>query len=441
MSTSLPPSTELVVPESSHREFAADFVRWALAQLQIDLSEKHGIGHIRLAEQDRAAFDGQAEIRLALENSTSQQTIETLDWDGKFGRWLLDRLRAGGPALHLRPGEHPTAVNDISERLFDAYQVEGGRVHLGGCQLTDMPFLRLSFSANDHGQRSLRHVFVAHDGSSVSDELAEKLNLHNLQRIDKLPPRISERSLNTLIGAGRHIAAKMSTLRDPTAVVVEPVLLSLVWIKHASGQLHFTIGDTTATLPFSGWAKLIEPQPFVAKQSGASTFHLAATDDGCIDAFEQIATCQQSGRRVLLQDLVTCSVTEKQVLAEYTQACPVSGKPALSNEFANCSVCLQSVSKAVLEGKVCQACRGLVKIRKDDPRLVWILGEHTGLERWKSWKLAETEHVYIAQASSMLKQLLVVVDKETLAVHRVAAADRLRSSWLPLSDAEADEML
>ena len=441
VSTLFPSKTEPVVPESKHREPAVEFVRWALAQLQIELREIRGHGYVRLAGTDQAAFDGKAEIELSLNDSSSLESCESLDWDGRFGLWLCKRLLAGAPALHLRPSGQPGAVKDISEHLLKAYRVDGGNVHLSGCQLTDYPFLRLSFAANDNGDRCLRHLFVAHDGSSVSEKLVDDLCLLKLERIKTLTPRIDDATLGTLISAGRRAAAKMSTLRDPAASVVEPILISLVWVKQVSGQLQFTIGNATSTLPFSGWAKLLQAQPFVASQSGASTFHLAATDDGRIDAADQIATCQQSARRVLLQDLVTCSATQKQVLAEFTQICAVSGQPTLRTEFANCSVCRQPVSKAVLDGTICRACHALVKIKKDDPRLVWIVGEHPGLDRWNNWQLAETQHVYIVRANSLLKRLLVVVDKETLAVRHLASASRISSNWLPLAGADATTLL
>jgi len=416
-------------------------VRWGLAQLQIGFSEAHGVACVQLSEEDRTAFDGQAEIRLPLDSSGSQEARESLDWDGRFGLWLRERLRAGEPTLHVRPREQPVAVRDLSDRLLSAYRVDGGQVHLAGCQLTDYSFLRLSFAAADNGRPNLRHVFVAHDGSSVSNHLVENLCLDQLDRIENQRPRIDAATLTTLIAAGHHAAAKTSTLRNPAATVVEPVLLSVIWVKHASGQLQFTIGDSSCVLPFSGWAKLIQAQPFVAEQSGASTFHLAATDDGRIDAYHEIATCDRSGRRVLREDLVICSVTGKNVLAEFTRICPVSGRPALDTEFTSCSVCRQPVSKAVLDAAGCGACRGLVRVKKDDPRIVWICGEHPGLDRWSTWRLAETQHVYIAQASSWLKRLLVVVDKETLAVRHLATAGRLAAGWTHVAEAAQAELL
>jgi hypothetical protein len=95
----------------------------------------------------------------------------------------------------------------------------------------------------------------------------------------------------------------------------------------------------------------------------------------------------------------------------------------------------------VMEAGACEACRSLAKASKDDPRLVWIFAEHPGLDRWKHWQLAETQDVYIAEATSLLKRLLIVVDKETLAVHRLAVASRLSSTWIEASDAERADLL
>jgi len=435
------PTSEPAVPVSNHQEGSVDFLRWLLTQLEIKLEERDGIGLLQLDESDRDAFGGQAELRINLQDSPADGQLESIDFKSGLGDWLLTRLRARGPAAHVRPRNQPTAVKDISARLFTAYRVEGGRVHLGGCQLVDLPFLRLSFAAQNKGRPCVRHLFVAHDGTSVSDNQAEDLGLLDVEPITKSPPRIDETTLNTLIASGHRIAAKSSNSRDPSASTVDPISIALVWVKHASGQLHFTVGDTTVALPFSGWAKLIEAQPFVAPRSGASSFHLAATDDGRIDAFEEITTCEQSGRRVLRQDLVTCSVTGKRILEEFAEDCPVSGEPTHTNQFSICSLCQQRVSESAIEGEKCSACRQLVKIKKDDPRLVWILGEHAGLDRWKRWQLAETQNVYIAQAESLMKRLLVVVDKETLAINHLAIAGRLASSWAPVEGAAQSELL
>ncbi|MCH7751010.1 MAG: hypothetical protein IH898_02490 [Planctomycetes bacterium] len=441
--------SEAIVPESNHREEIADFVRWALAQLELSWDETDGRGRLPLGEADRAAFAGRSELQLAFEpspldsssDSSGDSIVEPIDLDSRFGNWLVKRLRAVGPAVHVRPSDQPMAVNDVASRLFAAYRVEGGQIHLGGCQLTDLAFLRLSFAASESGRPCIRHVFVSHDGTSVPDELANRLGLLEVEPILKFPPRIDDGALNALIAAGRRIAAKSSSSRDPSATTVEPLVLAVVWIKHASGKLQFTVGETTVEVPFSDWARLVEAPPYVAEHSGASSFHLAATDDGRIDVFDQIASCEHSGRRVLVAELVACCVTGKRVLEEFTELCPVSGNHALIEQFATCSVCRQRVSNVVLINEICDACRQLSKIKIDDPRLVWILGEHPGLDRWSRWRLAETADVYIAQAERLMKRLLVVVDKETLSVRQLATGGRFSASWTPISGDERAEIL
>jgi hypothetical protein len=430
-----------IVPESVHHEDPASFVRWALVELQIPVTIGQREAVVELPEADRAAFAGQQRLLLPLEGP-ARAGQESLAWDDRFGRWLIDRLERSGPALHARPRVQPMAVSDVAATLFPAYQVDNGQLHLAGCQLTDHPFVRLSF-AGDGDDPSIRHIYVAPDGSSVSDALVAELGLDDLAPISKTPPppRIETSALRSLVAAGRRIAVKQSRPRDPLATTVEPIATAVAWVRHAEGRLQFGIGRGSASLPFSSWARLLRPQPFVARHSGANTFHLAATDDGRIDAAEQIAVCQQSGRRVLRQELVECSVTGRRVIADFTEKCPVTGRPALRHEFAACTTCWQRVSKAALAEGVCQACRRLTKVAKDDPRIVWILSEHAGLDRWNHWQLAETESVYIVEAAGLIKRLLAVVDKETLAVHRLATATRLGSTWLDVPDAARAELL
>jgi hypothetical protein len=219
------------------------------------------------------------------------------------------------------------------------------------------------------------------------------------------------------------------------------VAVTVAWVRHVEGQLQFTIGGASAKLPFSSWARLLAPPPFVARQSGARTFRLAATDDGRIDAADEIAVCQQSGRRALVQELVECSVTGKRVLADFTERCPVTGAAALRNEFAVCDSCRQRVSRSTLDEGQCAACRGLARATKDDPRLQWIFGEHPGLDRWNRWQLAETSTVYIAEAAKLLQRLHLVVDKESLAVRRLATAGRWQRAWSDVPEQLRDELL
>jgi hypothetical protein len=331
-------------------------------------------------------------------------------------------------------------VNEIAQRLFAGYKIDGGKIHLSGCQLTDLPFLRLTFL--DPGDpQEVRHVVVAHDGSSVDEHLIQELNLADLEPLSANRPRLEEGTLRSLTAAARRVAARSADNGDPQAMTIEPLATTVVWIKQANGQLQFTIGESAGTLPFSGWAQTISPKPFVGSHSGASTFHLAATDDGRIDAAEQIVRCELTGERVLCQELVTCCVTGKRVKQEFTQPCPVSGRPAISDQFARCPVCRQEVSKAALTAEGCTACRSLRRIKRDDPRLVWIVGEHPRLARWRNWQFGETLEVYLAQGTSLFKRILVVVDKETLKVRHLAVASRLEKQWTTVPPGQRGEWL
>ncbi|RIK73751.1 MAG: hypothetical protein DCC67_17510 [Planctomycetota bacterium] len=439
MSESAAPALPATLPPSAHSQQRAPFVAWVLAQLGIPVHAGDRELLIDLAEPDRPAFDGQAQLRVALGPDVSPPQ-ESLALDGRFGRWLAARLQSSGAALHARPRMQPMAVNEISARLFPAYEVENGQIHLAGCQLTDHPFLRLSFAA-DEGDWSVRHVYVSPDGAPLADELVARLGLDDLEPIRRHAPRLDDAALRSLVAAGRRIAAKPSADDDPGPAIVEPLVAAVIWVRHAQGTLQFTIGRRIAHLPFSAWASLLTPPPFIAPHSGASTYRLAATDDGRIDAADEIAVCEQSGQRVLRQELVQCSVTGKRVLGELTAVCPVSGRPALRSTFVACTVCRQRVSSGVMEGGACQACRSLSSCSKDDPRLVWIFTEHPGLDRWKNWELAETATSYIAQAAGLWKRLLIVVDKETLAIRRLATADRLSKTWIDAPDALANELL
>ncbi len=414
-------------------------MRWALAELQIPVECDERDAIVVVPEADRAAFGGQQRLRLPLAGVAAAGQ-ESLAWDGRFGRWLSERLRRGPGVVHARPRSQPMAVSEIAATLFPAYKIDDGRMHLAGCQLTDHPFLRLSFAGDDEGA-AVRHIFAAPDGSSIPDDLVRQLGLDDLTPIVKMPPRIDADRLHSLTAAARRIAVKQSTTRDPMATTVDPLAVAVLWVRHAEGRLQFSAGGVGASLAFSSWARLLRPQPFVGRHTAKPTFHLAATDDGRIDAADEIAVCQQSGRRVLQQELVECSVTGKRVLADFTENCPVSGRPALRNEYAACAICRQRVSKAVLAEGVCLACRSMKKVSKDEPRLAWILGEHPGLDRWNNWQLAETATIYVAQAAGLLKRLLVVINKETLAVERLATSPRLSATWVDVPDEARAEFL
>ncbi len=113
-------STELIVPETDCCENLAEFVRWATAQMRLELTTDGDVAKLQLPDSDQPAFDGQTELRLALGDAAGDSRLEPIGWESRFGVWLLERLRAGGTAAHACPqGQlHVRKVNPMPSRIF-----------------------------------------------------------------------------------------------------------------------------------------------------------------------------------------------------------------------------------------------------------------------------------------------------------------------------------
>jgi hypothetical protein len=415
-----------------------DFARWAAAQLGFTVSAEGGALRIHLPEDARDQFGGEEMVSL-VEPAAAPSGPAGGDWSdatvpSPVLDWLCDELRRDGPAVHARPADQPEAVSALAPRLFVAYQIDGGRIHLAGCRLEDRPFLRFTFAvASDAPFKAVRHVWVAEDLSRVPDDQVAALQLDTLQPLGDPPRRLDEARLAAMLSAARRLAAHQQRSGDPPANVEPPLAAVVVWVKYAAGRLQFTVGERAVVLPFEGWARTLSPPPYVCPLSEVATFHLAATDDGRIAAAEAVATCARSGRRVLADELLKCHVTGQAVLPEFVRTCPVAGQPALADQFVECPTCRERVSRAVLTGRGCRGCDHLQPAPTDDPRLVSILGAHPGLGRWKRWRLGETRTAYILRADGLLHETLVVVDRATLEVRHVARRGRLTRRWAPLA--------
>lgn len=425
----------LVLPESRFTESVDHFVRQALTALGLPFNDEGEAIAFEVPEEDRAALGGAERYAVPLESGG-----DVFEEHAEFFDWLRSKFSTSDGAVNARPVGQPAAVNDIAPSLFHAYQIEGGQVHLGGCRLTDLPFLRLSYLAPDGA--TLRHVFVSEDGSTVNDQLVGELGLSEVELLSHEPtPRVNPTMLDSLRSSGQRIAAKSTSHRDPSAAAVPPKLATLVWVKRVEGHLEFTVGEESASHSFEGWARTLKAEPFVGPFSGLSGFQLAATDEGQIDVAEGIGRCEHSGQRFLASELVRCSPNNQLVHRSYTRRCPVTGESCLEEAFEVCVTCGEEVGAPSLEGGECLACRTVAAISKDDPRVVWILGEHPSLDAWKRWRMSETEDVYIIRLASVLKSLLLVVEKDTLAVRRIVKRGPFASRWAPLSEAEIQQTL
>ncbi len=348
---------------------------------------------------------------------------------------------------HGAPLDQPESVAQIVKRTFPAYQVDGGRVHLAGCTLEERLFVRIRCRMSGH----VVDLYCDAEGEQVEPELIEALGLNTTRVLDGPPPG----AVGTM---ARFLSQHINSLKDrlPAGAAVEFCSLVAVWCKLVRGKLRFSIGLESVELPFAGWARSFRPPPYVCPHTGQETFRLGITDDGRIAAGEQIIRCEETGRRVLIPETAICTATGKRVLKELLQRCPVSGDLLLSNALVRCEMCGELVSPQSIQGQArnchrqsarperaeppsrigfrfrkrrCAACRALRSVSKADPRMARVLHEHPHLDRWGGWRIAETATVYILTAIGWLKQLLVVVDKDTLDLRRVATGSRFWPQW------------
>ncbi len=333
---------------------------------------------------------------------------------------------------HLAPADQPHSVHQIADRLFPAYTVDNGCVHLAGCTLEDRLFIRLEFR---HAGQPLQ-VYVDADAAPVPSELVEALGMTELCELPR-PPGPFEPDVERLIRAASRLAAQQCSPGGPPQLLAAAAL----WCKFAEGKLRFEVGPCSVDLPFADWSRTLRPPPFHCPHTSLSTFHLAATDDGRMVAAQRIEVCEETGRRVLTTDLQTCSATGCRALPELIHTCPVTGQRVLKKVMVACVTCQQAVSPNAIRQGQCAACRALRPVAKADPRMARLLDEHPPLDRWRSWKISETSTVYILAATGWFNRLLVVADKDSLELKVVATGNRFSAGWNLVEPSRYDYVL
>ncbi len=430
---------------------ATDFVHAAVTLLKLRLDDLgDGLFELTIPADQTSVFADRDRITIRLGDSTgpashpghatppeTDRTVESTAPEALLFGWLVEQIQAAGGTLHARPADQPNRVHEVAGRLFDAYEVEGGSAHIAGCTLEDRPFLLLTLlrRAPDCPPQITTAYFAA-DGKPLSSDRINQLGLDTLAPLGEPRPKIPASQIKLLTAAGKRALAA-----HPDHELDHPIAATILWAKYVTGRLQFTIGEASAILRFEGWARTLDPPPFVCQHSRLSTYRVAATDDGRIVAAEAIEVCEHSGRRTIGSELTTCCVTGKRVLKEFVAVCPALGKPALIEEFIRCPRCRQEVCQAAIEGPGCRGCMSLQRVDRDDPRMVWLLGEFPQLDRFRHFELSETAQVYILQTRGWWKKLLLVLDRESLEVRHAATQGRFGKEWLPIDDAERRSLL
>ena len=315
--------------------------------------------------------------------------------------------------IHRAPADQPRSVHELTERLFPAYTVEGGAVHLAGCRLEDRLFIR----TGDSGLARTEALTMDDTGRAIDEELARSLGMNDTVAWVP-PPEMPPNSLEEMVRRSTERARKRWGVAGELSAL-------FIWCKFAEGKLRFTIGEHSEDLPFSGWTRTLMAPPFRCPHSGIESFHVAATDDGQIAAAECIQTCAETGRRVLATELVTCNATGLAVLADQTRICPITESPVLERVLTTCTMCRQRVSPTVIKAGKCHACRSTRSVTKDETPLATLLEKHENLNHWPKWAISETAEVYILVAAGWWKRLLLVVDKNSMEVRHAATGQRL----------------
>ena len=446
--------TSGAVEQTPLREDLTHFECWALRMLRCELeNDGPDVWKVTLPESLRDDWSGEGILHFQAGGNGSQARGNgTLSGDesdlgvadvleispaSKLFRWTVERLR-DQDFVHAAPQQQPVGVHEITPQLFAPFAFDGGHIHLAGCALEDRPFIRLTLPGEETDpEPTLRHHFQWPSGEAVDDELVAQLALDELRPLDTRPAQRNSTALKDAIDRATTTMSEQGN---------EVLAVTVVWCKYAEGKIAFEAAEDTVHVPFSGWAKLIaaglaKPEPYDCPLTNQQAYELAVTDDGRIAAAAGITACEESGRRMLTSELAKCAATGKLVESKLLQACRVSGEKVLASAIVNCAQCGQGVSKNSLKGGRCSACRSLAPVRKDDPRMARLLDEYPKLDSWPRWRIAETDAVYVLLATSWLRQLSIVVDKNSLEVSHAATSGRLLTNWTELSDAQREELL
>lgn len=423
------------------------FFLWALATLQLPTdATEDGVFELLIPPEKQERFEGQEKIhfRFSGVDSSNGPGPAFLFLGSRLGTQILAELSQLGPVVHAAPATQSVSVSELTSRLFEAYTVQDGNARLGGCSLEDRPLLRYTYSIGsiDGGLGSrLVHVYASPDGRPIDDGLLSALGTRELAPFSGRPPRVSGTERSHWRDFGEQHAPIVADCERS-----ELLLATAIWCKYAQGKVLFEIGDSRAETEFQGWAQLlvdgtILPPTFRCPETKLQSYQVLALDDGRITVPEAVAVCEESGRRVLTSDLESCCVTNRHVLPEYLHTCPVSGERLLQTVMVSCSHCRVEVSPHCIRGGRCAACRSMEAVPGDDPRVARVLGEYERLDRWPRWRLAETSQSYILSAHSLLRRLLIVVNKESLLVAHLAEAGRFSSSWTEVPETQRKDYL
>ena len=426
------PTAEVSLVSESWTAFAA----WAADELGLRLTFDGNVYQAEPQPYEAAPGSGPKAarkswlLRRIKQAEEAQPAEEPIEADSPSGLVLvlIHRLRERHQLAQLRPIDQPSAVHEITSRLFNAYQLEGGSVHIAGCSLEDVPFVRIStLDPTTTDETRLIHAFYNEQGERLEQEAVVSLGLDHAGPFGDAAPRPADDLLAELIASARH-----ALFGSDEFFTQEDSVAALVWVKRVSGRLSFEFGDETVTTEFDDWAKTLTPPPVICPLTRRETYNLTTVEGGAIVAAEEIATSDVTGLSRVSSELLSCSVTGKQGEAEWFGASEVTGKPVLLEHATLCPRCGLQIAESEITTDGCVACDRATKLLASDPRIHAILEHHPQLSGAR-WRLAETPTALVLLADGWFTHRAATIDKTTLKLLRYAQRSRFSHVWREIS--------
>lgn len=385
------------------------------------------------------------------------------------------------------PLDQPDQVHQLTEKLYEPYEVENGTVSLAGCLLEDIPFVRIEQTAAD-GSTEVR--FVDQQGHEVSTTLQKDLGFDSIESSESPPSYIRPSDIHRWLDP---LASILAAHAKSTASKITRV--TLIWCKRAIGKMQIEIGNESAMLPFTEWAiqlarGTVKPPRFHCEESGKDSYHIVALDDGTLTVADAVQVCGASGNRALENQLVRCEETDTLCLPGHLVSCEATGNRIMESARTVCSRCGQKVGRSQIEKRLCVTCRALdqaipfdaaridptrpaveeskssnplarlfqrkskeaeAENRSDstastsDKRSLILSGtdasaaaladlqqlvkDNPGLKKWKQWRIAESDTRFVFRGENWMNGIELATDKqssEIIYVHSLNRVARLR---------------
>lgn len=127
---------------------------------------------------------------------------------------------------------------------------------------------------------------------------------------------------------------------------------------------------------------------------------------------ESMRWCTLCGMRACSSDSDGCSECGNVFCRSDIESCAVCARAHCADDAAECRVCGQVYGAGCVEDSRCATCRALRQAGASDPAVQRVIEANAELAGYKKWKRAENRRFVVLRAKKMIKNRLVVYDKE-----------------------------